>query len=275
MPLDPARPTDSAVKYRGRPDFTSPNNGPRFFKGMTPSKLPYNPVEAGYSEDDIIAGVTPLISNEVSFFARDLPDHIKDDLFSIGLESAKTALDNYDGSSRFTSYSAMRIKAAISRAANYYRERGGPVASNRVAKNIGKGDVDLHTDKANVDISHAGDIESPSDDEGQSQEKMAKMLAKFFVEAGLSEKVKIVMMATYGIDNDGNHTKKGPASTNEIANTLKVSQVRISQIRKKATEKIKQYVQDNKLSMEEKTCADLLLDHHDVLIRINYRLIWD
>jgi RNA polymerase sigma factor (sigma-70 family) len=253
------------VDWTGIPD---PTPG----KSIVDLKSVRKPLENGWTTEEVISALKPTIL----FFAKkySTPTFSVEDGIAECMTGVLTALKNDKGLSAFTTHvyrylstSAQRGAGKASNVSGVPQTKGGKYDFLAASRATVSADTPMPSE-GDKEETYSSQIESHYGKAGESaakQRSMAKLI-KHFLNApsvGLSDKEKLILQLTYGISEDGKI--KEPKSTKELADTLGVSLVRISQIRTGAINKIKEYIDARKFSSEEQAAEKLGLEESKLL----------
>lgn len=252
--------------------------------GVTPAK-------AGWTFDEIVAAMKPSIMDKANYVSNNNPNISKDEAVVAGIEALMHAWKNDAGKSAFPTYAFRWMDTKMRREA----------ANATKMKNVGAqqsygGQLDWRGLKGQQ--THSLDAEDSAGDSFSSNVpaeetatdttagRSAALIHKLIdnPKIGLTDVEKMVLRATAGVASNGK--KIDPIPSAVIAAKLgNISIARISQIRSKATEKIKEHMlangmtnldsAENKLGMHESTVAQALLaiikESIDLEISINQK----
>jgi len=222
------------------------------------------PLESGWTEEELVSALKPTLIAAARKY--DTPNFSQDEALMAAMEGIFDAIRTDKGIAPFTTHVFPAIKSKTMRAAAGTRDFPTSNVSGVKPHEGGKTDF-LKGSKATVSAdtpvddesgggSHVARMSSDADSgERAAQEQMntVKLLNNLFSseEVGLNKQEQVIMRATYGINADGEYSEAGPKSTAEIAKAFGVSNVRISQVRKKAQQKIKDYLDSRGLGSPE------------------------
>lgn len=255
---------DVDYDYRDWTNIPNPKKG----KALKDLKGVVDPISKGWTEEEIISALKPTLIAAARKYAT--PTFSQDEALLAAMEGVFDALRTDKGIAPFTTHVFPAIKSKTMRSAAGTKEFPTSNISGIKPHEGGKTDF-LKGSRATVSA------DAPVDDEGggstyaarisgdphagaeaeKEQLNTARLLASLFMsdDVGLNDTEQVVMRATYGINKEGEYTKKGAQNTSAIANALGVSKVRVSQIRKKAQEKIKEYLNSRGFGSPEEAMA--------------------
>ena len=237
-------------KVEGEEDYTKVPRG-----SIEKEFIGYGSGEKWYWDDVVSALKSTIISHARG---NSTPNFSVDEGVVAGIKGVMDAWMTDLGKSPFHNHAFSSIRAAV--------RDGAARASNISGKAISKGGTrqpfsaskDTVSADAPVDDSDSGGTfaSSISGDAVSGKEEEKRQVANrdlilaMVNEPGvnLTDNEKLVMLATYGINRKGEWIE--PKSTKEISDALGVSNVRVSQMRKKAVDKIKEYVEQKNISPE-------------------------
>lgn len=232
------------------------------------------PLENGWTFDEVVSAMKPSLI----FTARrySTPNFGQDEAFLSAMEGVWDAIRTDKGMAPFTTHAYRTIGSRVKRASAGTKDF--PTANvSGIKPNVG-GAVDfLKSVRSSVSADTpvddseggqqtyasriSGDATSGSK-EASRQLKTSELLHALFgsEEVGLTDNEEIVMLATYGISRSGSFLPDGPRSTKQIADSFGVSNVRVSQMRKNAQKKIKNYFDSAGIESEEDAMVSLGLE---------------
>lgn len=251
--LDPELQTQY-TKVSGEEDYTKK---PR--ETVEKEFIGYNEGEKWYFDDVVSALKSTIISHARN---TSTPNFSVDEGVVAGIKGVLDAWMTDLGRAPFNNHAFSSIKTAV--------RDGAAKAGNITGKPISKGGTRRPFDASKSTVSADAPVGTGDGEEGSSfastisggadtGEKSAKEQISnrdlIFAmvnndNVGLNDKERIVLLATYGINRSGDWIEGGPKNTKEIANAFGISNVRVSQMRKKAIEKIRDYIESKQLTQD-------------------------
>jgi RNA polymerase sigma factor (sigma-70 family) len=237
-------------------------------KGIPAVKLP---LENGWTKEEVISALKPTII----YFAKkySTPTFNVEEAIAEQMTGVLEALKNDKGIAPFTSHvyrylstSAQRGAGKASNISGVPQTKGGKYDHLAASRAAVSADAPMPGD---AEETYSSQISSHYDQAGElasKQRTMTKLISHLLnaPSVGLSEKEKLVLMATYGIGQDGKIGE--PKTSKEIADALGgVSVVRISQIRTGALAKIQEYVQARKFKDEGQAAQSLGIEESKLI----------
>jgi len=273
--------------------------GPKKGKTLNDLKGVKDPLNKGWTLEEVISALKPTLIAAARKYST--PNFGQDEALLAAMEAVIDAVKSDKGLAPFTSHVFPYIMSKTKRAAAGTRDFPTSNVSG-VKPNVGgktdflKGSratvsADTPVDNEDGEATYVSRLSSDADSgtkAAKEQMDTVRLLSNLFTsdEVGLSDQQRIIMLATYGITSDGDYSESGPKSTTEIADAFGVSKVRISQVRKKAQEKIKNYLDSRGLGSPEEAmsafgieeakliaAARVVLESLPEIIRLNIDLI--
>jgi RNA polymerase sigma factor (sigma-70 family) len=236
-------------EYETTVDWTGiPNAKPG--KTLNDLKGVRKPLENGWTKEELISALKPTMI----FFANkyQAPTISKVDLIQDQAMALDDAIRNDGGIAQFTSYVYPWFKSAAMRAAGKASNISG-VQQTYVDPKTGKRKYDFLAG-ARASVSADAPVGDDTDDtfadtipstydQGSNEEKRRQLINKMLDDPsiGLSDREKMLIKITFGLSKLKD-VQGDAATTSKLSEILGVSSVRLSQIRKRALEKIQEYL---------------------------------
>ena len=283
-------------KEKGLTDWTGiPNPLPG--KTLTNLKGVKFPLEKGWTKEEIISALKPTIIHFAQKYATPtfsveegiaecmtgVLEALKTDGIIIKKDSNDKKMMDENGdyirekaseekASPFTSHvfrylstSAQRGAGKASNISGVPQTKGGKYDHLAASRAAVSADAPMPGDAEETYSSQISSHYGDAADIASKQKSMPKLIGHLLnaPSVGLTEPEKLVLMATYGIKKDGGTDE--PRTSKEIANALKVSVVRVSQIRTSAVAKIQDYVKARRFDNPDKAAQSLGLEESKLL----------
>ena len=237
------------------------------------------PLQHGWTFDEVLSALKPSIISVVKRYQT--PLFSAEDGISAAMEGVVEAVENDKGISPFTSHVWNYLKSYVARAAAKQSVVSG-------VKPFAGGKTDI---LAGVRKSVSADVADDSgktfasqiiarDDRDDRAVAIKKLFHKLITNerTGLNDNEKIVLMASIGVNRDGNPID--PKTNVEIADALGVSNVRITQIRNGAMSKVKDQLDrmglrnpEDALDTVEESVIRALINVYENIIRLEISML--
>jgi RNA polymerase sigma factor (sigma-70 family) len=237
-------------------------------KGIPAVKLP---LQNGWTKEEVISALKPTIIHFAKKYST--PTFSVEEAIAEQMTGVLEALRTDKGIAPFTSHvyrwlstSAQRGAGKASNISGVPQTKGGKYDHLAASRAAVSADVPMPGETEETYSSQIASHYDQASELAGKQRSMTKLISHFLnaPSVGLSEKEKLVLMATYGIGPDGKIGE--PKTSKEIADSLGgISVVRISQIRTGALAKIQEYVQARKFKDEGQAAQALGIEESKLL----------
>jgi hypothetical protein len=256
-------------KEKGLTDWTGIAN-PLPGKTLTNLKGVKKPLENGWTTEEVISALKPTIIHFAKKYST--PTFSVEEGIAECMTGVLTAMKNDKGIAPFTSHVFRYLSTSVQRGAGKAsnvsgvpQTKGGKYDHLAASRAAVSADAPMPGEAEETYSSQISSHYDNAADAASRQKSMPKLIGHFLnaPSVGLTEPEKLVLMATYGIKKDGSTGE--PKTSKELADALKVSVVRISQIRTTAVAKIQEYVKARRFDSPDKAAQTLGLEESKLL----------